>query len=364
MHNPPIRVLIVDDSAFMRFAIAKRLNAAPGIHVVGSARDGENALEMIPKVNPDVITLDVEMPRMDGLTTLRNIMATNPRPVIMLSSLTEEGARETIQALTWGAVDFIKKPDNKANIDFIIADVVAKIKKAAQARVYRIPLARRAQPRAPKPPTTPARPYQKASKVVVIGASTGGPRALSEVVANLPADLPAALLIVQHMPVGFTRSLAERLDNLSSLPIKEAAPGDRLGVGRGLLAPGGFHMTIDETGAIAANQNPPVHGVRPSVDVTMASVAQRYGRAAVAVILTGMGRDGAHGATLIQSAGGHVIAEHESTCVVWGMPRSVVEAKAADEVLPLHEIAAAIDKAVRAPAHPPYQAPKRPALQR
>jgi two-component system chemotaxis response regulator CheB len=167
------------------------------------------------------------------------------------------------------------------------------------------------------------------------------------VIPGLPADLPAAVLIVQHMPVGFTRSLAERLDSVSALAIKEAAPGDALEVGRALLAPGGFHMTVDENGRIALNQNPAVHGVRPAVDVTMASVAQRYGAATIGVVLTGMGRDGTNGALLIRSAGGQVIAEDESTCVVWGMPRSVVEAGAADRVVPLPEVAAAIEAAVR-----------------
>lgn len=366
-NRTPIRVLIVDDSAYMRFTLGKALSAHPGLEVVGAAHDGQEALELIPKLQPDVITLDVEMPRLDGLSTLRQIMARWPRPVIMLSSLTTEGARETILALTWGAVDFVAKPATKANVAAIMDEVIAKIQAAAQARVRARPPALTSF--APSPLSTDGsqpgsgegvggrgrreskstRPLRLRDRVVVIGASTGGPGALHTVIPDLPADLPAAVLIVQHMPVGFTRSLAERLDSVSALAIKEAAPGDALEVGRALLAPGGFHMTVDENGRIALNQNPAVHGVRPAVDVTMASVAQRYGAATIGVVLTGMGRDGTNGALLIRSAGGQVIAEDESTCVVWGMPRSVVEAGAADVVVPLPQMATAIERAVRQP---------------
>lgn len=354
-NRKPIRVLIVDDSAYMRFTLGKALSTHPDLDVVGAARDGQEALELIPKLQPDVVTLDVEMPRLDGLSTLRQIMARWPRPVIMLSSLTTEGARETILALTWGAVDFVTKPTTKANVAAIMDEVITKIQAAAQARVRARPqpLQYRASAWFGEGVTEgrgegkSTRPLRMRDRVVVIGASTGGPGALHTVVPGLSADLPAAVLIVQHMPVGFTRSLAERLDSISALAIKEAAPGDALEVGRALLAPGGFHMTVDENGRIALNQNPAVHGVRPAVDVTMASVAQRYGAHTIGVVLTGMGRDGTNGALLIRSAGGQVIVEDESTCVVWGMPRSVVEAGAADRVVPLPEVAAAIEAAVR-----------------
>lgn len=345
----PVRVLIVDDSAYMRFTLSKYLSEAPDLMVVGTARDGQEALELIPKLQPDVVTLDVEMPRLDGLSTLREIMAHWPRPVVMLSSLTTEGARETIQALTWGAVDFIAKPTAKANVGAIMNETVAKVRAAAQARVWPRPNLLMPRPAKEGSQARSVRSLRPQDKVVVIGASTGGPGALSTVVADLPADLPAALLIVQHMPMGFTRSLAERLNSISPLAIKEAEPGDAPEVGRGLLAPGGFHMTLDPQGRIALNQNPAVHGVRPALDVTMAAVAQRYGPAAVGVVLTGMGRDGTNGALLIRSAGGQVIAEAESTCVVWGMPRSVAEAGAADLIVPLPEVAAAIERAVRQP---------------
>lgn len=342
--QPPIRILIVDDSAYMRFTIAKRLGETPGFQVIGSARDGVEALELIPKYNPDVVTLDVEMPRLDGLSTLREIMTKHPRPTIMVSSLTTEGARETVQALTWGAVDFVAKPSSKANIDAIMDDLVVKIRRASRAKVYPISANRQVEKPAVRTTHQPTRHLAKTDRVVVIGASTGGPRALSTVVPQIPNGLPATYLIVQHMPVGFTRSLAERLNNLSNIEIREAAPGDTLEVGRALLAPGGFHMVLDENNCIALNQNPTVHGVRPAIDVTMISVAQKFGAATVGIILTGMGTDGTNGSALIHSSGGYVIAEDESTCVVWGMPRSVQEAGVANVIAPLPDVAAALKK--------------------
>jgi two-component system chemotaxis response regulator CheB len=342
--HPPIRILIVDDSAYMRFTIAKRLGETPGFQVVGSARDGVEALELIPKYNPDVITLDVEMPRLDGLSTLREIMSTHPRPTVMVSSLTTEGARETVQALTWGAVDFVAKPTSKANIDAIMDDLVTKIRRAAQAKVYPISSQKRMEKPVESIAARKTRRFAKTDRVVVIGASTGGPRALSTVIPQIPNNLPATYLIVQHMPVGFTRSLAERLNNISNIEIREAAPGDTLEVGRALLAPGGFHMVLDENNCIALNQNPAVHGVRPAIDVTMISVAQKFGAATVGIVLTGMGTDGTNGSALIHSSGGYVIAEHESTCVVWGMPRSVQEAGVANAIAPLPDVADALQK--------------------
>ncbi len=344
----PVRVLVVDDSAFMRFTISKHLNETAGIQVVGTARDGMEALELIPKLKPDVVTLDVEMPRLDGLSTLKEIMTRFPLPVVMLSSLTAEGTVETVQALTIGAVDFIAKPEHKANMTSILEDVSGKIIRASKAKVW----AMKRMPVAPPPLEIMAsmkktRPLASHDKIVVIGSSTGGPRALNTVVPNLPADLPASFLIIQHMPVGFTRSLSERLNQSSRLLIKEAAPGDTLEVGRALLAPGGFHMILDQDNRIALNQNPTVHGVRPAVDVTLISTAQKFGNRVITVILTGMGNDGTNGAILVHSSGGWVIAEAEESCVVWGMPRSVYEAGAASEVVPLNQVSEAIIKAVK-----------------
>jgi two-component system, chemotaxis family, protein-glutamate methylesterase/glutaminase len=346
----PIRVLVVDDSAFMRLSISKFLSQNPLIQVAGTAHDGQEALDLIPILKPDVVTLDIEMPIMDGLTTLKEIMTRFPRPVVMLSSLTVEGATETIKALTLGAVDFIAKPDNRANIGEIMDEAAGKIVRAARARVSstfrlaNVPVG--GDPMQSARTGSQLRRLQPEERLVVIGSSTGGPRALATVVPAIAAGLKAAVLIVQHMPVGFTRSLAERLDGLSAIRVKEAAVGDHLMVGQALLAPGGYHMVIDSAGQIALNQNQPVHGVRPAVDVTLNSAVQRFGKGVVSVILTGMGNDGTNGCVLTHSAGGRVIAEAESTCVVWGMPRSVYEAGVADEVVPLQEIASAIERAV------------------
>ncbi|HPH96735.1 MAG TPA: chemotaxis response regulator protein-glutamate methylesterase [Anaerolineaceae bacterium] len=350
----PVRVLVVDDSAFMRYTITNHLNQVAGLTVVGAARDGQDALEQIPKLQPDVVTLDVEMPRMDGLATLREIMVRFPRPVIMLSSQTKEGATETIQALTLGAVDFAAKPDYKASMASVLDEVANKIIRAAGAKVTPLMSAAAmasqtiqmtmAAPAAQGEKRT--RPLLRSDKILIIGSSTGGPRALNAVVPNIPASLPAAVLIVQHMPANFTRSLAERLNNQSSLLVKEAEAGDVMEVGKALLAPGGFHMTLDAQGKVALNQNPPVHGVRPSVDVTMLSVVPHFGSRVVGVVLTGMGSDGTNGASLIHASGGKVIAEAEETCVVWGMPRAVAEAGAADLIVPLGDVAGAVKKLI------------------
>ncbi len=362
----PVRVMVVDDSAFMRFAITQQLNEDPELQVVGTASNGNEALLLIPQLQPDVITLDVEMPHLDGLSTLREIMKKFPRPVIMFSSLTKDGAAETIQALILGAVDFIAKPDNRLDIRTEMGDIAAKIKSAAKAKVKSAVAHRRlpAVPLTPDKPEKQVRPYRKITPVILIGSSTGGPGALNEIIPAfgsstggpgalneiipaLPANLMSPVLIVQHMPSGFTHSLAERLNNISPLKVKEAEPGDELLVGQVLLAPGGFHMVLDENERISLNQKPTVHGVRPSVDVTLNSLSQRFGKNVIAVILTGMGSDGTLGASILHSAGGHVIAEHEKTCVVWGMPRSVVEAGAANAVLPRPQIAKAIEVAIR-----------------
>jgi two-component system, chemotaxis family, protein-glutamate methylesterase/glutaminase len=344
----PIKVLVVDDSAFMRYSISQYLGTHSELQIIGTARDGQEALELIPKLKPDVVTLDVEMPHLDGLSTLRRIMSEFPLPVIMLSSLTKEGAAETIQALTLGAVDFIAKPVDRLNIRKVMDETAAKIIYSARARIRPMPV-QVLQPSAENQLSSEkrVRPRRKTEPVVVIGTSTGGPRALHEVVPALPADLEATVVVVQHMPAGFTHSLAERLNMISNLAVKEAQPGDTLDIGQVLVAPGGFHMTLDDKAQITLNQNPPVHGVRPAVDVTLTSIVQQFGTSVIAVILTGMGRDGTNGSVLLHSMGGTVIVEHESSCVVWGMPRSVVEAGAANAVYPLSEIASAIEKAVK-----------------
>jgi two-component system chemotaxis response regulator CheB len=346
--DAPIRVLVVDDSAFMRYTITENINNRPGLSVVGNARNGQQALELIPKLKPDVITLDIEMPVLDGLSTLREIMSNNPIPVIMLSSLTADGSFETIQALTLGAVDFVLKPTNKANVATVMDDVAAKIFQAAAAKISRIPSNRNhirviprtvIQPEHTKKTEKYTREFKKQDKIVIIGSSTGGPKALHTVIPALSTQIQAAVLIVQHMPAKFTQSLADRLDTISIISVKEAEEGDRLQVGQALLAPGGFHMKVNKNGEISLNKMPPVHGVRPSVDVTMMSLAENFGSQVIGVVLTGMGRDGTNGSALIRSCGGKIIAEDESSCVVWGMPRSVYEAGQTDIVVPLDEIA-------------------------
>jgi two-component system chemotaxis response regulator CheB len=331
----------------MRLTISKHLNAYPGISVVATARDGKEAMELIPKFKPDVLTLDVEMPRMDGLTTLREVMRLHPLPVVMVSSLTSEGTQETIQALTLGAIDFIAKPTFTANIASITDEIANKIIRASQAKVWqtsRIQTMKQESPPVGKIKRT--RSMRSQDKIVVIGSSTGGPRALNSVIPKLPSNLNASYVVIQHMPAGFTRSLAERLDNASDLIVREAEPGDTIEVGRCLLAPGGFHMIFNDKGVVTLNQNPPVHGVRPAVDVTMLSLAQLFKDRTIGVILTGMGNDGTSAVSLVHSMGGWVIAEAEETSVVWGMPRSVVEAGVAHEVIPLDGVADAIIKAV------------------
>ncbi|MHB8621025.1 MAG: protein-glutamate methylesterase/protein-glutamine glutaminase [Chloroflexota bacterium] len=346
-----VKVLVVDDSAFMRNMIAKMLNGVPGITVLASAVDGQDAVDKVKALRPDVVTMDVEMPRMNGLQAVEAIMKHYPTPVIMLSSLTQEGAMVTIEALEKGAVDFVGKPSGTVSIDIhrVRDELVNKILRAS--KVSSIRLAAMAGPRAARQEPLalpPLRPSATAGhRVVAIGASTGGPKALNELLPRLPGGLPAPVLVVQHMPAGFTRAMAERLDSLSALDVREAADGDLLENGVALVAPGNFHMTVVRGGRVALTQGPPVHNVRPAVDVLLASVVEAFGSEAIAVVLTGMGNDGAEGAHRIKRAGGRVIVQDEATSVVYGMPRSVVEAGAADIIVPLGKIADEIVKCFR-----------------
>ncbi len=331
-----VRVLVVDDSAFIRYAISRRLGADRQIQVVDTAANGAEAVEKVISLAPDVVTLDVDMPVMDGLEALARIMEHRPTPVVMLSSHTREGAEVTLRALELGAVDFIAKPQNGSAMGIVTLgeDLIAKVKAAARSRLHKTPV-RRAES---KPFASTPGLGLAAEAVVAIGASTGGPRALYEVIPHLPRDLPCAVVVVQHMPSGFTRALAQRLDAASSLPVVEAAHGEELRTGQVYVAPGDIHLVVDR-GRVRLESGPKVHGVRPSVDVTFLSLASYYGGRTVAAVLTGMGNDGAEGARAIHRAGGKVLAEDESTCVVFGMPRSVIEAGAADEVVPLPRIA-------------------------
>ena len=333
-----IRVLIVDDSAFMRKALSIMLEGDPEIEVVGTARDGLEAIEKVHELKPDIVTLDVEMPRMDGLTALRRIMREHPVPVIMVSSLTQEGAQATIEALEAGAVDFIPKQHSYVSIEIsrIRAELLEKIKTIARTRPLLTP--RRATGVSPE--TLPALRFREA-RAIAIGVSTGGPRALQQVIPTLPDDLPVPVLIVQHMPPHFTRSLAERLNSLSTLTVVEAEEGMPLVPGHVFLAPGGRHLVLERRNGQAPRIRTPVEPAtlhRPSVDVMFRSVCQTFGGKVLAVVMTGMGRDGLEGARLIKQHGGKVLTQDEATCVVYGMPRAVTEAGLSDAVLPLEQI--------------------------
>ena len=337
-----IRVLVVDDSAFSRLTIAKRLAQEPDIEVVGQGNDGHDAVRMTTELSPDVITLDVTMPRMDGLEALRKIMSDKPTPVVMVSALTGPQTATTVEALELGAVDFFLKSStiNATAGDEGDADLPLKIRNAAKVRVRRSS-GRVIQRAASNGDGVKRLGTRRAvmKKLVVLGSSTGGPRALSEVIPRLPADLPAAVLVVQHMPKGFTKSMAERLDATSALSVSEAKEGDLLKAGHVLVAPGNYHMEVTRGGVIKLNQHTQVWGVRPAVDVTMESVTGQFGKSIVGVILTGMGRDGTRGAGLFKESGGWIVAEDESTCAVFGMPKSVIDSGNADVVLPIGKIA-------------------------
>ena len=349
-----IRVLVVDDSAFMRHAVGRLIAEAGDLVVVGSASNGEEGLKAARELRPDVITLDVEMPVLDGPGMLRRLMADQPTRVVMLSSLTTEGAAVTLDALDAGAIDFVAKPGGSLSIDVgrVGADLVAKIRAAAGMSeasflAHRSRVARRAamRPVAAAPAST-ARILRAGAlasrRLVVIASSTGGPSALNAVVPLLPANLAAGVLIVQHMPPGFTASLAGRLHAGGHIPCHEAAANDLIVDGESLLAPGDFHMISSISGRIQLSSLPPVNGVRPAADVTLQAVAPVWRDRMLAVILTGMGVDGRDGCRSVKAHGGTVIAQDRDTAAVWGMPGSVVEAGLADRVLPLDRIADAI----------------------
>jgi two-component system, chemotaxis family, protein-glutamate methylesterase/glutaminase len=353
---PAIRVLVVDDSAFMRLAITRALNEQAAIEVVGTAHDGIEALAKARMLRPDVITLDIEMPNMDGLQTLAALMRERPVPVVMLSSLTTSGAPATIKALELGAVDFVAKPAaDVAGPQLLREDLVRAVGGAVHARLRP---AGRAVTAARSPAARVAVPLgaSRAERVLAIGCSTGGPRALMDVLPRLPGNLPAAVLVVQHMPAGFTRSLAERLNEASALDVREAEDGDLAVQGRVLLAPGGQHMRLDQTGRVRLDDGPTVHGVRPAVDLLFASLPPVFGAQCVAAVLTGMGSDGADGAAAIRAAGGRVLAEDASTCVVYGMPRAIVERGIAERHVPLPAMAGALTDMVLSSVAPSRRA--------
>jgi two-component system, chemotaxis family, protein-glutamate methylesterase/glutaminase len=346
-----IRVLVVDDSVVIRRLVTHALEEDPMLDVVGAAANGAIALQRIPQFNPDVLTLDIEMPQMDGLETLRNVRRDYPHlRVIMFSTLTERGAAVTLEALTLGADDYVAKVSNEGSLDRSMArlreELIPKIK-----QFFQMP-ALNGSP-APPPPAPvngrPVRPIYRAPysagtvrpKVVVIGVSTGGPTALGAILPELPADFPLPVLVVQHMPALFTRLLAERLHATCRLPVEEACQGNVIQGGKILIAPGDYHLRVTSANSgvrVLLDQSPPQNSCRPAVDALFTSIGQVYGGAVIAVVLTGMGQDGLRGTEILKAQGACVLAQDEASSVVWGMPGAVVHAGLADRVVPLQQI--------------------------
>jgi two-component system, chemotaxis family, protein-glutamate methylesterase/glutaminase len=340
------RVIVVDDSALVRGLLAEIIDRQPDMCCIGAAADPLVAREMIRNLNPDVITLDVEMPRMDGIDFLSRLMRLRPMPVVMVSTLTERGADVTLKALELGAVDFVAKPKIGVadGLRQLGADITEKIRTAARARVHRLAPA----PANGNPDAAPAKPVTMASlgrlsteKLIFIGASTGGTEATREVLVNLPADCPA-VMITQHMPPGFTKSYAARLNGLCRIRVAEAVDGERVLPGHAYIAPGGFHLSVERSGAnyiARVVDGEPVNRHKPSVEVLFESAARVVGRNALGVMLTGMGADGAKAMKTMRDAGSWNVCQDEASCVVFGMPREAIAHGAANEVLPLTQIA-------------------------
>ncbi len=355
-----IRILVVDDSPFMRKSLQKMLEEAPDLRVVATARDGVDALEKIKEHAPDIVTLDIEMPRMDGLTCLKKIMADHPIPVLMVSSLTQEGAQATLDALSIGALDFIAKENSFASMSIlqIQHDLQEKVRRLASSPGFRrpaptgLPLVHppaATSPTAPRPAAFPKTPALVGggftggaqAELLVIGSSTGGPKALQDILPTLPANLPVPCLIVQHMPSTFTKPFADRLNALCQVHVKEAEQGEPLLPGTVYIAPGGIHMTFGPRGSrgcIELSSEPLSSLHRPSVDVLFLSVSERFKGQVMAGILTGMGSDGAKGMEQLKHKGAHTFAEAEESCVVYGMPRAAVERGCVDLSAPLADI--------------------------
>jgi two-component system, chemotaxis family, protein-glutamate methylesterase/glutaminase len=338
---PPYKVLIVDDSSLMRQLLTQIISSDPDLEVIGTAGDPFIAREKIKALHPDVLTLDIEMPRMDGLTFLEKLMRGHPMPVVMISSLTESGAETTLRALSLGAVDYIAKPKLDVSNGTIeqSGDIIAKVKAAAKVKV------RGGKPRDTSAASLPAGYHITAThKVVAIGASTGGTEALKDLLSSLPPDFPGVVM-VQHMPEAFTRPFSERLNSLCRIRVQEARDGDRILRGHALLAPGGHQMQVVRHGmeyAVKVYRGERVNRHLPSVDVLFSSCAKQLGKNAIGVLLTGMGADGAKGMLEMKVAEAHTIAQDEATCVVFGMPREAILLGAVDQVLPLGRISTAL----------------------
>jgi two-component system chemotaxis response regulator CheB len=331
-----IRVLVTDDSLFMRATIKKLLERDGRFEVIGEAKNGQEAVDKVRALKPDVCTMDFNMPVLDGVSAVREIMRVQPTPVVMLSAHTRDGARETIDALREGAIDFVTKPSGEVSAELgdVAPKLLAKLVAASQVR----PIAPVVPERSEVARANPAHGL----RVVVVAISTGGPAALSQLLPAIPRDAPLALLIVQHLPAGFTAPLAERLDGISTFHVREAAEGDRPMPGIALIAPGDRHLDIHSDGRLHIVEGPELNGVRPSADITMRAAARIYGRRAVGLVMTGMGRDGADGVRAIKQAGGVTLVQDQATSVIYGMPRAAVETGCVDRVLPLDRLAEAL----------------------
>jgi two-component system chemotaxis response regulator CheB len=341
------RVVVVDDSALVRSLLTEIINRQADMQCVGAAADPLVAREMIRELNPDVITLDIEMPRMDGLDFLAKLMRLRPMPVVMVSTLTERGAEATLRALELGAIDFVAKPRIGVadGLKMLAADITAKIRVAATAKVHKSheAVGRHASAATSAITAAPVRAMGRLSteKIIFIGASTGGTEATKELLMGLPADAPA-VMITQHMPAGFTRNYATRLDGLCRISVKEASDGERVLPGHAYIAPGGLHLSVERSGAnyvARVADGDPVNRHKPSVEVLFLSAARVVGPNALGVMLTGMGADGARAMKVLRDAGSYNLVQDEATCVVFGMPKEAIAAGAAHEVLPLHAIA-------------------------
>jgi two-component system, chemotaxis family, protein-glutamate methylesterase/glutaminase len=339
--SPRVRVLVIDDSVVVRKVLSDVLSATPGIALAGAASNGETGLAKLEQLKPDVVTLDIEMPGMDGLKVLAEIRKRHPKlPVIMFSTLTEHGATATLDALALGATDYATKPTNSENL----ANAKEQISRDLVAKITGLKLS--SPPPAPAKPAVPVTPLphkavQRRIDLVAIGTSTGGPNALAEVIPQLPKEFPVPVLVVQHMPALFTRMLAERLNARSPLQVCEGQAGQKLNPGMVCVAPGDYHMVVARRGldlTLELNQDAPENSCRPAVDVLFRSVARNYGPHALGIVLTGMGFDGAKGAKAIRDAGGEVLVQDEGSSVVWGMPGAVVAAGATDQIYPLARV--------------------------
>ncbi len=354
----PIRVVTIDDSALIRLTLNRYLNQFPDIDVIGQASNGQEMLALVGNVLPDVVVLDVEMPVMNGLEALERLMRAQPTPVIMLSNLTWSGAEVTLQALELGAVDFVVKPQPGVTMAATVDLLVEKIRQAATANVQ---VPRLNQSTKPEPGGLDQQqssvdrnrgkqtaPLLSQESLLAVASSTGGPSALTAFLSALPAGLPLGGVIVQHMPVGFTTILGQRLNKIGGYKVTEAITGSRLMRGQFLIAPGGYHLTFDSQGYAMLNEGPAVNGVRPAADVTFSSLAEHFGSQITAVVMTGMGNDGFAGAIEIHQQGGRILAQDEQSAVVFGMPRRIVESNLAEYVASPGMLAAYVAKQVTA----------------